>query len=609
MLESKNILDKTIVMNQSFPCSPFYSVLLKKKAENLFHENENHKGFAHLVDAHCVAIRHAAVNAHRDRAKKKLSKSKTTTQGGIEDSKTTCQLDQCFQFTKADFPTWLYSLPPEWTVVHISEMWQGHESLKMQGFGPPPLVYSLPKLIIARFHGGKNGSFITKFIDQPAGGLSNGSLLAELNTILENNRIVNRDFRGNRAQYWKLKQEHHDQLKVLVDSLENWWLDFCKCLLLGELCDAADVLLLNRVTSSVIDLMKKMKRNVTVDEETWIKLLISCHSYLSRQQFVRGLLKILNTVVRNPLITELVGYFKTLQPELEKLKNAKRNPVILVLDKVIQQLPWESITMLSTTPVSRIPSLHFLNSLTLKHTLHRFVQNAPRNTISPRTNLKLPSIGVQVNPNLAYYVLNPGQDLPGVQLRLQPILEKIWGKHCGLSGSIPVEQQIKQSLIERDIFLYCGHGSGSKYLPNDHLIKLDCRATPILMGCSSGQLTASGRIVDPTGAPICYLLAGSPGMIGMLWEVTDVDCDRFTVRLLDLLLGARKCDRLEKQNLTPPNQKTNKTDLPSPPEQLEPEVLRAVAQARPITKNFLTGAAAVVYGLPIRTLDFNSNNS
>lgn len=55
---------------------------------------------------------------------------------------------------------------------------------------------------------------------------------------------------------------------------------------------------------------------------------------------------------------------------------------------------------------------------------------------------------------------------------------------------------------------YCGHGSGSKYLPYDHLIKIDCRAAPILMGCSSGQLNASGRIVDPTGAPISYLLAG-----------------------------------------------------------------------------------------------------
>ena len=45
----------------------------------------------------------------------------------------------------------------------------------------------------------------------------------------------------------------------------------------------------------------------------------------------------------------------------------------------------------------------------------------------------------------------------------------------------------------------------------------------------------------------------------MLWEVTDVDCDRFTIRLLDLLLGARKRKMLEKLNQTPPNQKSNKT--------------------------------------------------
>jgi hypothetical protein len=102
--------------------------------------------------------------------------------------------------------------------------------------------------------------------------------------------------------------------------------------------------------------------------------------------------------------------------------------------------------MLSTTPVSRIPSLHFLNSLTWKHSFDR------RN-VSPTTELKLRSNGIEVNPKLAYYVINPGQDLHGVQQRLQPILERIWGKHCGLSGAVPVEQQIRQSLMERDIFL------------------------------------------------------------------------------------------------------------------------------------------------------------
>ena len=52
------------------------------------------------------------------------------------------------------------------------------------------------------------------------------------------------------------------------------------------------------------------------------------------------------------------------------------------------------------------------------------------------------------------------------------------------------------------------HGSGSQYIPNDQLIKVDCRAAPILMGCSSSQLSANGRVVDPTGAAAVYLMAG-----------------------------------------------------------------------------------------------------
>lgn len=91
----------------------------------------------------------------------------------------------------------------------------------------------------------------------------------------------------------------------------------------------------------------------------------------------------------------------------------------------------------------------------------------------------------------------------------------------------------------------------------------------------------------------------------MLWEVTDVDCDRFTVRLLDLILGVRteKRSRQHKE-LYCTSTKQSKIELPSPPDQLEPEILRAVSASRPVTKNFLTGAAAVAYGLPICALDF-----
>ena len=55
---------------------------------------------------------------------------------------------------------------------------------------------------------------------------------------------------------------------------------------------------------------------------------------------------------------------------------------------------------------------------------------------------------------------------------------------------------------------YCGHGSGTKYLSGDHIMKLQCRAAPLLMGCSSGQLKAPSRQMDATGAAAHYMMAG-----------------------------------------------------------------------------------------------------
>jgi len=119
---------------------------------------------------------------------------------------------------------------------------------------------------------------------------------------------------------------------------------------------------------------------------------------------------------------------------------------------MIQQLPWESMAILNTTPTSRIPSLHFLRSLTIKHGLDQGRSTKQQSKApSPSTDLKLSA--KQVDPKLTYYIVNPGQDLPGVQQRLQPILEEFWGKHHGISGAVPVEQQIKQCLKERDLFL------------------------------------------------------------------------------------------------------------------------------------------------------------
>ena len=91
---------------------------------------------------------------------------------------------------------------------------------------------------------------------------------------------------------------------------------------------------------------------------------------------------------------------------------------------------------LKSTPVSRVPSLHLLHSLALKHIL----------LSSPRTDN-----AIQVNPKLKFYVINPAKYSPGKQKRMQPVVVEIWGKKK-VDYPEP-EQQIKQSLTERDMFL------------------------------------------------------------------------------------------------------------------------------------------------------------
>jgi separase len=49
------------------------------------------------------------------------------------------------------------------------------------------------------------------------------------------------------------------------------------------------------------------------------------------------------------------------------------------------------------------------------------------------------------------------------------------------------------------------------------------------MGCSSSAMTDHGDF-EPSGMVLSYLAAGSPAVVGTLWDVTDKDCDRASVK-------------------------------------------------------------------------------
>lgn len=61
------------------------------------------------------------------------------------------------------------------------------------------------------------------------------------------------------------------------------------------------------------------------------------------------------------------------------------------------------------------------------------------------------------------------------------------------------------------------------------------------MGCSSGTLHCKGSYA-PHGAPLSYLLGGSPAVLANLWDVTDKDIDRFSKALLNSWLREDSAD-------------------------------------------------------------------
>lgn len=203
--------------------------------------------------------------------------------------------------------------------------------------------------------------------------------------------------------------------------------------------------------------------------------------------------------------------------------------------------------------VSRVPSLPFLHSLWAAHS---------SDTDSVVT--------AGVAQDSVFYLVNPDKSLPETQQRLEKAFQER-DRWEGLAGEEPSKGQMEKALQGKDAFMYCGHGSGSKYLSGDEVQKLRVRAVPCLMGCSSGQLTRLGRTVDPLGTAQSYLLASSPALLGFLWPVTDADVDQWTVTFLNHWLGGG-----------------------------EEELLQAAADKRQCFRNVLNGSALVVYGLPLK---------
>ncbi|XP_032094877.1 separin [Thamnophis elegans] len=244
---------------------------------------------------------------------------------------------------------------------------------------------------------------------------------------------------------------------------------------------------------------------------------------------------------------------RLLQETVDKLKSytgqAPSGHLVLVLDKHLQKLPWENIPCLRSQSITRLPSLHFLLSYSLMKKEETILHHG-------------------VNSSSTFYVLNPHKNLPGTEKMFK---EWFQGKPgwTGVVGEVPSTDQVPQALEECDLYIYAGHGAGTRFV--DSILKIDCRAVAFLFGCSSAALAVQGNL-EGTGAILKFIMAGCPLVLGNLWDVTDRDIDRYMQALLNNWLKAGSGTPL----------------------------LQYIIESRQAPKlRYMIGAAPVAYGLPV----------
>jgi separase len=397
----------------------------------------------------------------------------------------------------------------------------------------------------------------------------------------------------DRKAWWAARHALDDQLGELLATIEFCWLGAFKTVLnprtptddpaFVAFCDRLDLIFQTALSSSGADTRRgaRVRLNDT---------LLSCFSTLSskcKDEEVEDLVYFVLdqyqfhgvSVALAELDFDQIGVdVKGALAEFEAARVARTSAadkeaehLLLVLDKNVQGLPWESLPILRGRAVSRVPSLTFL-----------------LDQVSLGTHLGAPSSRRTVDARRTHYFLNPGGDLTGTEGRFRARLDALEGAGWkGVRGRAPAEPEMAAALADSELVMYFGHGGGEEYIRGYKVRALPRCAVTMLWGCSSGKLHDQGGF-DRTGTPYDYVLAGSPCLVANLWDVTDKDIDKVTLEVMDLL----GLDADANASQLKPRLKLPGTE--------DASVVQAISAARSVAKlQFLTGAATVVYGIPV----------
>lgn len=242
-------------------------------------------------------------------------------------------------------------------------------------------------------------------------------------------------------------------------------------------------------------------------------------------------------------------------------RQVNNNHTFLIVSSSCHSIPWESLSFLRNQSITRVPSIKCLNDL-----LHRYNSSFP--------------LRISIKDKISM-ILNPHGDLKRTESTFKDLFQEIAENipHSKLiMNSKPTEEDFLEMLTNSNLFLYVGHGSGEQYARLKEIKKINSGPASFLLGCSSAAMKYYGRL-EPSCSVYSYLLAGSPLVLGNLWDVTDKDIDKFSKSVFEKI-GLIKTLEGEISGYN--------------------TVSNSVKASREVCHlTYLNGAAPVIYGLPV----------
>ncbi|KAG9247297.1 peptidase family C50-domain-containing protein [Calycina marina] len=570
----------------------------------------NGKSLAHPGYASCL-IESARNLAFRRERRALAADARTTTSvddcgwpsAGFPDSKRLSlgAKDDMSRFQK----DYIDIIPNNWTAVSIS-LSDSRNELSITRFqaGQSPFVLRLPL--------GRNNSIDA---DEEVFGFEQGR--AELREILE---LANesshsaRDMNTSECKedWWEEREALDSRLRDLLENIEKVWLGgfsgiFSQRVRRTDLLARFQKSFTNILDKHLPSRQKNGKRSisprVTLDSrilELFIGLGDASAEECDFSEPLNDLLYFVVDVLQfhgelnayaeidfDSIVIEthdaLVAYHEAAK---HSSKSEENRHMILILDKALHAFPWESLPCMTGHAVSRINSLSCLRNRILAQQ-PEIPEHAPAGHYITRSKIS--------------YMLNPSSDLHSTQSKFSKPLSSL-PPFTSITNRSPTEAEFTTALSSSELFLYFGHGSGAQYIRSKEIRKLESCATSILMGCSSGKMTEVGEF-ESFGTPTQYLQAGAPALVGLLWDVTDKDVDRFAERMFEAWdlygksVGTSKGGRAKSKKGANGSQSESDDGRES---ENKTSLVEALARGRGACKfRYLTAASVVVYGVPV----------